>query len=1025
MKSIVKYLLILVSIAIATSCLREPFELDDPCPCDDERNVMLKLGIPYIAPQPATRAIDGTQENTIETLDVLAFKVESGVETFQYWADAKKNAGNIEGAQTQSFTAKLRIKDYPQRFVLITNARSKIETLIAGVQNGEWIGTDKETMLGQLTVDLNGNDRWKAINASNYTAIPMWGETTPKVITSSTTSIDGSIPILRMIAKIEVELDVSDHPAVASEFKLKSVHVYNTNTTGRIVPKPGTAYVSTGMVAQKASLPASVTTVVGPLAYNDFAAPGLTDVAMKGAIYLFETAAKNAGNTLDETCIVVGGYYDGDQYETYDRLDFFVQNTETHMDILRNHRYLCKITEVHGRGYPTVDDAYRAKPSNMTVNIIVWDDSSIRDIIFDGEYMLGVSENPFELTGEAHTLACDDNILYVTTDYPTGFTYTVWSDKAGTTSAPWITNVTATYIGGQVYEMKLVMDANPGSSSRTAYIHIKAGRLIYIVEVIQNINVPNSITVTPDEMLLPFFITSYLKNSLFVNCRKPDGREASNQKWTLTVQAPATAWLRLSTDPATPFGSAQTSISGKGSQIIYVIATKNEYFQRTANIYLDNDLNDVRTIVTQMAPPFFDPGNGGAGTTPAGGHSYVGAFWRANQTGERIIRIDLGKNVDNYGAWTAQLMYLDDRWRTGDGVVLSLYKLPGMPGADPDIDAASPGDAEDYQVEGNSTLISYASINDRITFRIGLKSKYTPTPEYPARYAVILLSYNDNKKFHKIFLRQGEEPDYLFTKNDRIDGGMTSTERPYARKYSPFNVTATTLNVQLPFNGGKFADYPSQAGALFQWSAWTGRANVRMPWDPFTPSAPIPWAAEEPGFWDTLAATQEVSPTGYRRPTEGLINGFENSTNIGVSEVRQSLFRSPTTIYNYNSNEPNTLYGYYADGFFDRRSIATSASAIAKSVVASTTKDVAYIGRLYFNSIATSTNYNASLFFPATGVRNYTNGQLTDCGDEALYWTASANSTTEALCIRVSAISSGGWRALKGNAGPIRPVVHE
>jgi hypothetical protein len=747
---------------------------------------------------------------------------------------------------------------------------------------------------------------------------------------------------------------------------------------------------------------------------------------MRGASYLFETAAKNANVPLNETCIVVGGRYGADSYDTYYRLDFFIQDTDTHMDILRNHRYRCNITEVYGRGYPTVDDAYRAKPSNMTVDIIVWDENTIRDIVFDSEFMLGVSENPFELTGDDHTLTSGENILYVTTDYPTGFTYTVWGDKAGTTPAPWTIDVSTNDIGGNISEMRLIMSANPDPVSRTAYIRITAGRLTYIVEVIQHINVPNTITVTPDEMILPYIIMKYAKNGLYVNCRKPDGREAPNQRWTLTVPPADTSWLKLSTDPSTLFAQAKSPISGRGSQALYVIVTTTTgNFKRHAGIYLGDDPTDIALTVTQMGTPLPITDNGGGGTLPVGTFSYVGAFWRANETGERIIHIDMGSDIGNHGEWTAQLMYLDENWGPNDGVALSLLRLPGMPGADPAIYTASPGDAEDYQVEGNAPAVSYAIAKGCATFRIGLKSKYTPTVQHPARYAVILFSYNDNTKYQKIFLRQGEDADYLFSPSDPIYGSWTNATRPYARKWAPYNVTGPSLNVPITaLNGGIFVNYPSQAGAIFQWSSWDGRpASYRMPWDPYNTNTTVAWSNSPAAanWWDLLAGIQELSPVGYHRPTDGITNAAESWANISVSEVRQSLFLSPSSVVNFNSNLPNSLYGYCADGFFDRRPIENTASK-NKSVVASGTKNIAFVGRLYFNPMSNSTHYNASLFFPTTGTRDYNSGMLTTLGSDSSYWSASADDANNAIALRIHEGSSQSWRVHKATGGSIRPV---
>ena len=83
------------------------------------------------------------------------------------------------------------------------------------------------------------------------------------------------------------------------------------------------------IIAIKASLPESVALVVCPLPYTDFSSTGETGVAMRGAIYLFETEAKNAGNLLEETCIVVGGFFGDDYVQTCYRVDFLVPGEES------------------------------------------------------------------------------------------------------------------------------------------------------------------------------------------------------------------------------------------------------------------------------------------------------------------------------------------------------------------------------------------------------------------------------------------------------------------------------------------------------------------------------------------------------------------------------------------------------------------------------------------------------------------------------------------------------------------------
>jgi len=504
MKNIIGSLFIL-TLFVASSCLREPFDTNVPVVTNDnEPTVKFKLALPFAAPsQGMVRQSIGTEEeNTIKTLDVLAFKVENGIETFQYCVGAAKVSDN-EGASIQEFSAKLHAEEYRQRFVFITNAHSKIEALIESHPEG-WIDKEKEAMLKNLTFDLNSNDRWNAISAANYTALPMWGESEPVIVTETTTGISNErIRMLRMIAKIEVQLDES----VKNNFKLKGVYVYNTNTSGRIVPRPNTStdiFVDDDKVAQKASLPDPVTTVVGPLKYDDFSSPGIPDVAMRGAIYLFETAGSlntdyNNTDYLDETCIVVGGYFGSDEFETYYRIDFgFLasMNAYTHFDILRNHKYSLTIATVAGRGYPSVDEAYKnwSFNHNMIINYSVWDEGEIHTFVFDYLYRLGVSQTNVVFTHEAYGVSHTDNILKITTNYPLGWTADVWADEEGTTplSNGWLDiNPTEGAGGAQLDEMRLNVLENTTSASRTAYIHIRAGRLSVVVKVVQSYYISN------------------------------------------------------------------------------------------------------------------------------------------------------------------------------------------------------------------------------------------------------------------------------------------------------------------------------------------------------------------------------------------------------------------------------------------------------------------------------------------------------------------------------------------------------
>jgi hypothetical protein len=93
-------------------------------------------------------------------------------------------------------------------------------------------------------------------------------------------------------------------------------------------------------------------------------------------------------------------------------------------------------------------------------------------------------------------------------------------------------------------------------------------------------------------------------------------------------------------------------------------------------------------------------------------------------------------------------------------------------------------------------------------------------------------------------------------------------------------------------------------------------------------------------------------------------------------------------------NEPaGRVWGYYADGYFDRRAIvdAIDNAAASNSAVSVSTKDAAYIGTLFFNAA----NGNRSLFMPAGGSLGHVEGVLNNSGNNCRYWSSSSSNTLD------------------------------
>lgn len=79
-----------------------------------------------------------------------------------------------------------------------------------------------------------------------------------------------------------------------------------------------------------------------------------------------------------------------------------------------------------------------------------------------------------------------------------------------------------------------------------------------------------------------------------------------------------------------------------------------------------------------------------------------------------------------------------------------------------------------------------------------------------------------------------------------------------------------------------------------------------------------------------LSDIHEVCPSGYKRINDGSETSVSTLT-AATSKLRQSLFYSPAD--GLVNSTPNSISGYYADGFFDRRQIKNSPTGDAATTV--------------------------------------------------------------------------------------------
>lgn len=471
--------------------------------------------------------------------------------------------------------------------------------------------------------------------------------------------------------------------------------------------------------------------------------------------------------------------------------------------------------------------------------------------------------------------------------------------------------VTITLVGGDTRTINL-----------GAHVWLPGKRVVYNITILPN----GTIGIGPDVLTLPWFGINHETDNISVLCTDENDNPAPNMPWTLTSTNPE--WFMLTLNP--DGSGAGATVSGTGSQTVYTVATANNSTtaNRTTTVYLNGAPDNAVVHVVQLKKINLDEIPGG--TLLA--HSFVGAFWRNDQTGERVITVNLPA-----GDWSATVEWMDDNWNDGDIILASGGS------EDPNIYTSNPGNAESYKVQGNATAISGTLLSDGgLTFRIGLNPAaiYTPTTTNPARYAVVVVSYAGYTSHHKIFLRQGERPDEI------VPGSGI--------KWVPFNMTLATgattsgTGTTLTSANAGLTAYPSQAGYYFKWSH---------------PNAIYPTGALS-GWSNTYNGSYTLANDPCQR-----VSTFHRTPAVGGGTLTVGKWGL--------GNVDFTSWGYYADGWFDR-------GQILKSSTVGTGAQVAYRGLLFFGS------NNASMFLPAIGMRDSgTAGSLTDVDAWGYYWSGS------------------------------------
>lgn len=651
----------------------------------------------------------------------------------------------------------------------------------------------------------------------------------------------------------------------------------------------------------------------------------VSENCIRSQIYLYENNGSLANNATNPTIVIVKGTYKG--VTGYYRLDLLNtaagQKPYAAHSITRNFLYVLKIVKIETVGYATaVEAAANTASNNISYDVEISDGTSF-DIASNGEYYLGLSNSECLV----YTSAKQDVTLDISTVSH---------------------NAPSTVLQGRVTLRNVVGDTpvisnNPfttggpyDGTTKTAQLRLTFSGGFSSCDVVLTLgNLTKTIKVERNGEILSFGGAFLLGNG-----------------YVSGVIGSPQMWAKLST---TETGGSDKITSTVDQDVFAILehnlVTNSGATDREAELFLSRQDGKGRKKVVLNQLKYDIINDGGLGVVK---NAYVGTFHRHNQVGERVISIKTPKS----GVYTIQVVHGQDFIRIAPGI--------GTKGSDdPNLLTASHGDAEDYPVRDGKTLLIGNS--DHILFRVGMTGTIGI---HDVRYGLILVTHAGG--VNRIFVRQGEEPDYVMRPVDPIGGNasITREDRPNAVKLAAFNLTdpqGRIGRVDLGNRKGGFTQFPSEGGYFFQAFqpyAWYPTGNV------------VDWISAP-----SINSNWESCPPGYRRIKDGI---DVNAGFVEGSEMRQSLWYYPKN-GSASSDYENSIRGLLADGNFDRKEQIEKKYNGYSGISVGEGATIGHLGVIIFNPF----NY-ASIFMPGAGARNYfMSGTLIDSGASSLWWSSS------------------------------------
>ena len=480
MKSYLKIIPYLICILFA-SCAS-----DDSRPAQTPRQVNVALTVTLPEPENVHSLARSYTDSEIRNVDVLVFD-EDG----KFMERVKVDGGELTPSGTEiSFSIRLDATSKRRVIHLVTNGRTP-----DGVTDRLNFGDVTPAMLESVAMLALKTSTFTGTLVDNVMPLIMWGRVELPTGINIVTNAD-NVKLLRAVACVQVKKGAVDATNGLNDFTVQSITVNKGADCGYLTP---TNYSTT--VTPVTGRPLSGSTLNYANGWSDGETPSL---------YIYERNCTVA----DYMGVIIKAKYKGK--EGYYKV-VMVDNGETPLNVVRNHRYIITVVSVNGPGYTNVTDAINFAPSNALKVELTDEDSDFPCIVADAQHRMTMSNNVFNLYGKNQTTSVADGIEICTVYSSRGITPVV------TGGATWLTNLQVQSLGSNKY--KITGDFAAASAAVSTILTLTCDNLSQFVDVSWN---PEISTLKDSD--------SYVLDLLNV----------TNHNWTIQIMNPSsTTWLAL------------------------------------------------------------------------------------------------------------------------------------------------------------------------------------------------------------------------------------------------------------------------------------------------------------------------------------------------------------------------------------------------------------------------------------------------------------------------------------------------